>query len=86
MSAAAVSGSRPAVKAAAEALFPPVPPAPPLQAPPPLKVDSRIFVRCEPLDGANSLHYYRPPFGLHAYDPRFRATVGGPDTADRAAA
>lgn len=73
MTTAAVSGSRPAIKAAADVLFPP-PPPPPLPAPPsPLKVDSRIFVRCEPLDGVNPLHYYFPPFGLHAYDPRFRS-------------
>lgn len=27
---------------------------------------------CRPHDGAVDLHVYRPPFGLHAYDPRFR--------------
>jgi hypothetical protein len=72
-----MSGSRRAIKAAADRLFPPPPPPPRQPAPPPLKVDSRIFVRCEPLDGPNPLHYYRPPFGLHVYDRRFR--VGASD-------
>ena len=31
-----------------------------------------MFVKCAPLDGANDVHAYRPPFGLHSYDPRFR--------------
>jgi tRNA (mo5U34)-methyltransferase len=30
--------------------------------------------RCRPHEGAVDLHCYRPPFGLHVYDPRFRAT------------
>jgi tRNA (mo5U34)-methyltransferase len=34
----------------------------------------RVVVTCEPIDGPNELHIYKPPFGLHAYDPRFRAT------------
>jgi tRNA (mo5U34)-methyltransferase len=32
---------------------------------------NRILVICEPFEGDNTLHFYRPPFGLHAYDPRF---------------
>jgi tRNA (mo5U34)-methyltransferase len=27
---------------------------------------------CRAYEGEVDLHYYRPPFGLHAYDPRFR--------------
>ncbi len=27
---------------------------------------------CAPHEGEVPLHFYRPPFGLHAYDPRFR--------------
>ncbi len=32
----------------------------------------RICVRCTPWEGANELHAYYPPFGLHRYDSRFR--------------
>lgn len=32
----------------------------------------RVFMKCLPVDGENGLHAYRPPFGLHSYDPRFR--------------
>jgi len=32
---------------------------------------NRILVACEPFEGENRLHVYRPPFGLHSYDPRF---------------
>jgi SAM-dependent methyltransferase len=36
---------------------------------------SRLGVfTCAPHEGEVSLHYYRPPFGLAAYDPRFRTT------------
>jgi tRNA (mo5U34)-methyltransferase len=34
---------------------------------------NRILVVCEPFEGENALHVYRPPFGLHSYDPRFSA-------------
>jgi len=34
---------------------------------------NRILVTCEPFEGENSMHLYRPPFGLHSYDPRFSA-------------
>ena len=30
------------------------------------------ILTCAPHEGEVGLHYYRPPFGLHAYDPRFR--------------
>ncbi len=69
MAGAALRGSRPSVRTAAEALFPPAPPPPPA-APP--KPDSRIIVTCSPLVGANPVHPFRPPYGLHVYDPRFR--------------
>ena len=32
----------------------------------------RTFIKCVPFEGENAFHYYRPPFGLHRYDPRFR--------------
>jgi hypothetical protein len=32
----------------------------------------RLFVACHPLEGANEIHCYKPPFGLHVYDHRFR--------------
>jgi tRNA (mo5U34)-methyltransferase len=32
---------------------------------------NRILVACEPFVGENPLHRYRPPSGLHVYDPRF---------------
>ena len=35
---------------------------------------NRVVVMCEALDGENDVHLYRPPFGLDAYDPRFRTT------------
>ena len=34
-------------------------------------IQGRVLVACEPFVGENSLHRYRPPFGLHNYDPRF---------------
>lgn len=75
MASAAVRGSRPGIRAASEVLFPP--PLPPAAPPPPAtpKPDSRVFVLCDPLDGANSIHGYAPPFGLHRFDPRFRDSV-----------
>ena len=32
----------------------------------------RLFIKCRPFVGESDVHYYRPPFGLHQYDPRFR--------------
>lgn len=32
----------------------------------------RLIATCRPFAGANPIHDYRPPFGLDAYDPRFR--------------
>jgi tRNA (mo5U34)-methyltransferase len=32
----------------------------------------RALTVCAPCEGRNRLHYYRPPFGLDRYDPRFR--------------
>jgi tRNA (mo5U34)-methyltransferase len=34
---------------------------------------NRVLMACNPLVGENPLHCSRPPFGLHAYDPRFSA-------------
>jgi hypothetical protein len=31
-----------------------------------------VQVVCKPIEGTNSAHMYRPPFGLHRYDDRFR--------------
>jgi len=33
----------------------------------------RVFTVCTPFDGANPHHPYPPPFGLDAYDERFRS-------------
>ncbi|OQW60734.1 MAG: hypothetical protein A4S14_02905 [Proteobacteria bacterium SG_bin9] len=33
---------------------------------------NRTVTVCKPYAGENELHPYRPPFGLKAYDPRFR--------------
>jgi tRNA (mo5U34)-methyltransferase len=47
-------------------------PEPVPQPPPdPLK-QNRLMTVCRPFVGANELHRYRPPFGLHAYDDRFK--------------
>lgn len=74
MAAAALRGSRPGVRAAADELLPP--PAPTIAPPPaPLKPDSRVLLICEPMAEANPLHPYRPPFGLDRYDPRFAEKV-----------
>jgi tRNA (mo5U34)-methyltransferase len=37
----------------------------------PAQPANRILATCEPFIGENTLHRYRPPFGLHSYDPRF---------------
>jgi tRNA (mo5U34)-methyltransferase len=31
----------------------------------------RVFLTCTPFEGINAGHFYRPPFGLHRFDPRF---------------
>jgi len=31
----------------------------------------RTLLVCKPFVGTNEMHYYKPPFGLTAYDPRF---------------
>jgi tRNA (mo5U34)-methyltransferase len=37
----------------------------------------RVITVCRPVEGvANPLHYYKPPFGLHRYDARFRESSG----------
>jgi tRNA (mo5U34)-methyltransferase len=40
------------------------------QFPRPMTTERAVTV-CMPFEGENPVHYYRPPFGLHAYDPRF---------------
>ena len=35
----------------------------------------RVLLTCEPFFGENPLHCDRPPFGLHAYDPRFASAA-----------
>jgi len=35
----------------------------------------RKLFRFMPFSGINELHFYRPPFGLHVYDDRFRDTA-----------
>jgi tRNA (mo5U34)-methyltransferase len=47
---------------------------------PPPHQNRRTLLTCTPHEGEVGMHYYRPPFGLHAYDPRFR------DSPARAAA
>jgi tRNA (mo5U34)-methyltransferase len=39
---------------------------------PPVTANKRVFLTCVPFEGPNDLYNYRPPFGLHEYDPRFR--------------
>ncbi len=34
----------------------------------------RVFLKCVPFQGANTIHAYRPPFGLHRYDSRFNGS------------
>lgn len=34
--------------------------------------DDRVFRVCVPFEGVNPIHFYKPPFGLHVYDDRFR--------------
>jgi tRNA (mo5U34)-methyltransferase len=51
--------------------------AAPAAAPPPPGTARRVFLTCTPFAGENPAHYYRPPFGLDAYDPRFAAGAAG---------
>jgi len=37
---------------------------------------NRAVTVCRPFEGVNPLHAYRPPFGLSAYDDRFRPAAG----------
>ena len=37
----------------------------------------RIIMTCEPRSSVEELHCYPPPFGLDAYDPRFRTRLAG---------
>jgi len=39
---------------------------------PPMIANRRVFLTCVPVERENPIHTYRPPFGLHAYDPRFQ--------------
>jgi tRNA (mo5U34)-methyltransferase len=39
---------------------------------PPMTANRRVFLACIPVERENSIHTYRPPFGLQAYDPRFQ--------------
>jgi tRNA (mo5U34)-methyltransferase len=43
----------------------------------PRKASRRMFLTCTPFVGSNEVHVYRPPFGLHRYDDRFREPAGG---------
>jgi len=38
---------------------------------------NRAVTICRPIEVANALHLYKPPFGLAAYDPRFGSTPAG---------
>jgi tRNA (mo5U34)-methyltransferase len=68
-----LSGSRPRIRGMMSVIQPP-PPAPPAVD----KTSSRrVFMTCVPKAGRNRAHDYKPPFGLHQYDDRFREPVGG---------
>ena len=38
-------------------------------------VFDRLFTTCRAFSSENKMHYYQPPFGLHAYDDRFKDGV-----------
>ena len=40
-------------------------------APKPPRKTGRLMTACRPFAGPSKLHHYKPPFGLHRYDPRF---------------
>ena len=67
----ALRGSRAAMSDRLAQVLPPVPPPPP-PPPRPHTHNKRIMLGCKPFAGVAELHLYRPPFGLHVYDPRFR--------------
>jgi tRNA (mo5U34)-methyltransferase len=37
----------------------------------------RMFLACTAFEGTNELHAYKPPFGLHRHDDRFRGSADG---------
>jgi tRNA (mo5U34)-methyltransferase len=39
----------------------------------PLTAIKRVFLTCVPFEGENPAHVYRPPFGLDAFDVRFKS-------------
>lgn len=72
----ALRGSRADMAARLAGVIPEPPPPPPK----PHTHNRRVMLTCTPFAGEVGLYNYRPPFGLHAYDPRFR------DALTRAAA
>lgn len=44
---------------------------------------NRVVTVCRPVERANTLHAYRPPFGLHLYDDRFREDAAIQEAAVR---
>ena len=38
----------------------------------PMTANRRVFLTCTPVERENPVHSYRPPFGLHQFDPRFK--------------
>jgi tRNA (mo5U34)-methyltransferase len=73
----ALLGSRPGVREAVQALFgPPPTPAEPGRQVPYAEI-RRVFLTCTPFEGESAAHVYRPPFGLHRFDPRFRSQPSG---------
>jgi tRNA (mo5U34)-methyltransferase len=38
----------------------------------PMTAVRRVFLTCTAFEGENPAHIYHPPFGLHAFDPRFK--------------
>ena len=53
------------------------PPLPPewVGLPAGMRDHTRFLAVCRPMELANPLHTYRPPFGLHRYDDRFRGAA-----------
>jgi tRNA (mo5U34)-methyltransferase len=67
----ALRGSRPEMARRIAGVVPKPAPASPRE-------NKRIVLTCAPHEGQVDMHYYRPPFGLHAHDPRFRDARGTP--------
>jgi tRNA (mo5U34)-methyltransferase len=67
MCAQALAGSRPGIAALARQIEPP---SASLNRLAPLV--NRLVTVCKPFQGTNPAHHYKPPFGLHIYDDRFR--------------